>query len=165
MWREFERGSERKTGRKRGSIRERGKSGERVCVFIFRLFCHKLFKGYILPTTHLGMRVKVEEFLLLSSPLNPPPNPFCWFLFFFFLFLLALISPSLASLWLLCAQTWQLLSGWPRLDINFMFCSDWNKTLHLFFLFQIVHMLMYFKCKNNMSHNNKHQTKGKKQPN
>lgn len=52
--------------RKRGSIRERRKV-ESVCVFIFRLFCHKLFKGYILPTTHLGTRVKVEEFLLLFS--------------------------------------------------------------------------------------------------
>lgn len=33
------------------------KKEERVLVFC--LLCHKLFKGYVSPTTHGGMRVKV----------------------------------------------------------------------------------------------------------
>lgn len=41
-----------------------------VCVRARSLFCHKLFKGYMLPTTHLGLRVKVEEFPLLLNPLE-----------------------------------------------------------------------------------------------
>lgn len=65
--------------RKRGSIWERKSEQASVRVFIF---CYKLFKGYILPSKHLGMRVKVEEFLLLFAI---PPNLFCWFLFFPFL--------------------------------------------------------------------------------
>lgn len=75
MWREF----------KRGEQQRKRKSGVQVCVcvcvcvFIFRLSCHELFKGYILPPTHLGMRVKVEEFPLLFSIL--PRTHFCWCLF------------------------------------------------------------------------------------
>lgn len=62
----------------KGSTRGRGKvvyvcvvcACARVCARARSLFCHKLFKGYMLPTTHLGLKVKVEEFLLLLNPLE-----------------------------------------------------------------------------------------------
>lgn len=61
---------------KKGRGKEEGDEKEvkwSTCIFIFCLFCHKLFKGYVLPTRHVGMGVKVEEFLMLFSrkPLKP----------------------------------------------------------------------------------------------
>lgn len=53
-------------------------NGEGERIHFFCLFCHQLFKRYISPTTHLGMRVKVEESLLVSFLLNI----FCRFLLF-----------------------------------------------------------------------------------
>lgn len=134
MWRECERGSKRK--RKRGSMWERGKV-ERVCVFIFCLFCHKLFKGYVLPATYLGMRVKVEEFLLLF-PLKPP-NLFCWFLFFLFPFS-PLLYLCLSSLFPICTQTLvavvQLTLPWHQFHYFCVLFSLKHNTA----LFFIIHM-------------------------
>lgn len=69
MWREFKR-KRMMRGRKR-------QSSERVRALIFRLSCHQLFKGYVLPPTHPGMRVEVEKFPLLFStalPLTRSPD-------------------------------------------------------------------------------------------
>lgn len=127
---------EQKKERKRGSMWERGKV-ERVCVFIFCLFCHKLFKGYVLPATYLGMRVKVEEFLLLF-PLKPP-NLFCWFLFFLFPFS-PLLYLCLSSLFPICTQTLvavvQLTLPWHQFHYFCVLFSLKHNTA----LFFIIHM-------------------------
>lgn len=78
----FEGGRKSETGRRKH--RRKRKSG--VCVCVRSLFCHKLLKDYMLPTTHLGLRVKVEEFLLLLNPLEH----ILLLLFFSFLFALTL---------------------------------------------------------------------------
>lgn len=85
-WRVYERGGKKRRGKEEGDEKEVKWS---ACIFIFCLFCHKLLKGYVLPTTHLGMGVKVEEFphalfsqapkpilltLLFSSPLSSQPS-------------------------------------------------------------------------------------------
>lgn len=77
MWRAFKR-KRMMHGRKR-------QSREQVRAFTLRLSCHQLFKGYVLPPTHLGTRVEVEKFRLLFSPPLPrtrspdasffPPSP------------------------------------------------------------------------------------------
>lgn len=64
MWRAFKR-KRMMHGRKR-------QSREQVRAFMLRLSCHQLFKGYVLPPTHLGRRVEVEKFPLLFS--TPPPR-------------------------------------------------------------------------------------------
>lgn len=67
MWRVCERGGKRK--KEEEVFENAGKW--RGCSY-FAYFATSSSKGYILCTTHLGMRVKVEEFLLLFShnPLN-----------------------------------------------------------------------------------------------
>ena len=57
-----------KARQEKGSTQRRGKVC--VCVCARSLLCHKLFKGYMLLTTRLGLRVKVEEFFLLLNPLE-----------------------------------------------------------------------------------------------
>lgn len=116
-WRVYERGGKKRRGKEEGDEKEVKWS---ACIFIFCLFCHKLFKGYVLPTTHLGMGVKVEEFLMLFS--RKPLNLFCWLFFFLLLFPLShhlalslSRSPSLT-------KTWQLLSSRLILAINFTSC-------------------------------------------
>ena len=43
----------REQKKKRKYMRKRESGGEYIVIFC--LVCHKLFKGYVLPTTHLGM--------------------------------------------------------------------------------------------------------------
>lgn len=76
--------------RKRMMHGRKRQSREQVRAFIFCLSCHQLFKGYVLPPTHLGMRVEVEKFpMLFSTPLPLTRSPDAS--------LSSLLSPSIST--------------------------------------------------------------------